>query len=46
MLQSVQAQISQLRRFLMPKHAEHTTFVVKTVVSVSELLRHFRLYRE
>jgi hypothetical protein len=43
MLQRIQAQIRQLRGLFMPKHAEHTTFVVKTVVGVSELLGHFYL---
>ena len=39
MLQRVQAEIRELRRFLVPENPEHTTFVVETVVSESELLR-------
>src|SRR5229473_3704692 len=44
-LESVQTQISQFRRFLMSEYAEHTTFVVKVVVRVSELWLHFRCNR-
>src|SRR6266853_1156676 len=43
MLQRVQAEVGQLRRLFMAEDAEHTTFVVKMVVGVCELLRHFRL---
>ncbi len=41
MLQRVQAKVGQLRRLFMAEYAEHTTFVVKTVVCVSEFWRHF-----
>ena len=40
MLQRVQAEIGELRRFFVSEDAEHTTFVMETVVSESELLRH------
>src|SRR5882757_6729970 len=43
MLQRVQAKIGQLRRLFMSEHAEHTTFVMKMVVGVSELLHHLHL---
>jgi hypothetical protein len=35
MLQRVETEIRQLRRFFVPEDAEHTTFVVKTVIGVS-----------
>src|SRR6266850_3800882 len=43
MLQCVQAKIGQLRGLFMSEHAEYTTFVVKMVVGVSELLHHLHL---
>jgi hypothetical protein len=41
MLQRVQAEVGQLRRLFMAEYAEDTTFVMKTVVGVCELWRHF-----
>src|SRR6267142_1173599 len=43
MLQRVQAKIGQLRGLFMSEPAEYTTFVVKMVVGVSELLHHLHL---
>src|SRR6266403_495732 len=43
MLQRVQAKIGQLGSLFMSEHAEYTTFVVKMVVGVSELLHHLHL---
>ena len=40
MLERVEAEIRELRGFFVAEDAEHTTFVVKVVVSESELLRH------
>src|SRR5208283_282580 len=41
MLQRVQPQIRQVRRFRVAKHAEHTTFVMKMIVREGELLFHW-----
>src|SRR2546430_12961089 len=40
MLQSIKSQIRELRGFFVPKNAKYTTFVVQTIVGVSELLCH------